>query len=118
MSALTMSSQLSYPIFTVSCPENSLLYRQERGDELHNLVTIVMYEKHLNLHQSLQWIGELHDQILYSFLSTIKRLPHWNNDVAGRNVARYVDALASAVRGNDCWSFEVEVLLLYYRLCN
>ena len=108
-----MSSQLSHSIFTASYGEDSHILRQERGDELHNLVTIAMHEKQFNLHQSLQWIGELHDQILNSFLSTIKMLPHWNNDVTDRNVLRYVDALASAVRGHDCWSFEVEIPSLY-----
>ncbi|KAF9461959.1 terpenoid synthase [Collybia nuda] len=77
---------------------------QARGDDGHNLVTIVMNERKIGLHAALQWISNLHDRLAAEFLEAYKKLPSPINP----DVATYVDGLGNWVRGNDVWSFESE----------
>ncbi|THU78335.1 terpenoid synthase [Dendrothele bispora CBS 962.96] len=70
---------------------------QAQGDDLHNLVTIVMNQYDLDLPEAMKWIGEFHDSIAEKFLSTYKNLPDWGP---------YVDGLGNWVCANDSWSFE------------
>ncbi|KAF8987968.1 terpenoid synthase [Cyathus striatus] len=68
---------------------------QARGDDLHNLVTIVMHQLQLDVQGAFDWIGKLHDQLVDKFLDDYRKV-----------VARYVDDLGNWVRANDQWSFE------------
>lgn len=81
-------------------------YRQARGDDGHNLVTIVMNEKQLDLHAALEWIGELHDRLVAQFLSDFPKVPSFGSEALDAEVAIYVDGLGNWVRANDTWSFE------------
>ncbi|THU84488.1 terpenoid synthase [Dendrothele bispora CBS 962.96] len=78
---------------------------QAHGDDLHNLVTIVMNQYDLDLPGAMKWIGEFHDGIAEKFLNTYKNLPDWG-PVINPQIQRYVDGLGNWVRGNDSWSFE------------
>ncbi|THU96145.1 terpenoid synthase [Dendrothele bispora CBS 962.96] len=78
---------------------------QAQGDDLHNLVTIVMNQYDLDLPGAMKWIGNFHDSIAEKFLSTYKNLPDWG-PVIDPQILRYVDGLGNWVRGNDSWSFE------------
>jgi hypothetical protein len=78
-------------------------FRQARGDDGHNLVTIVMNERKIGLHAALQWISELHDELADEFMVAYKKLP----SSLDPDVATYADGLGNWVRGNDVWSFEV-----------
>ncbi|THU77500.1 hypothetical protein K435DRAFT_702216, partial [Dendrothele bispora CBS 962.96] len=78
---------------------------QAQGDDLHNLVTIVMNQYDFDLPGAMKWIGKFHDSIAEKFLSTYKNLPDWG-PVINPQILRYVDGLGNWVRGNDSWSFE------------
>ncbi|KAK7041639.1 hypothetical protein VNI00_009244 [Paramarasmius palmivorus] len=78
---------------------------QSRGDDRHNLVTIVMKEQQIGLHAALKWIGDLHDSLAEEFLTAYAKL-----QTAGFSdeLASYADDLGNWVRANDKWSFESE----------
>jgi len=64
-----------------------------------------MNEHHLDLHDTLTWLGRYTDVIVSRFLSNIKHIPSWDPDT-DRRVRKYVDGLGQWVRGNDDWSYE------------
>ncbi|KAJ7120736.1 terpenoid synthase [Mycena crocata] len=81
---------------------------QARGDDGHNLVTIVMHALDLNLNQALAWIADLHDNLVVQFLGAYKRVPCFRNPALDAQVLEYIDGLGNWVRANDSWSFESE----------
>ncbi|KAF7296929.1 Terpene cyclase [Mycena indigotica] len=82
---------------------------QARGDDGHNLVTIVMHQYGLDVQQAMSWIGDLHDQIVDEFLHTWHDLPRFDTSPDLEHDFRlYVDGLGNWVRANDSWSFESE----------
>ncbi|KAJ6583837.1 terpenoid synthase [Mycena vulgaris] len=80
---------------------------QSKGDDGHNLVTIVMNQHHLNVQQAMDWISDLHDNIVAEFLETWMTVPTFGGPV-DREIRIYLDGLGNWVRGNDAWSFESE----------
>lgn len=78
---------------------------QARGDDLHNMVTVVMHQNDTDVNGAMTWIGEFHDRLAKSFLLTKDRLPSWGEPIDSQ-VARYVHGLGNWVRANDQWSFE------------
>ncbi|KAJ6555586.1 terpenoid synthase [Mycena vulgaris] len=80
---------------------------QARGDDEHNLVTIVMHQYHMNAQQAMNWISDLHDDIVKEFLDAWDSLPTFGGPV-DREIRTYVDGLGNWVRANDAWSFESE----------
>ncbi|KAF7309111.1 Terpene cyclase [Mycena kentingensis (nom. inval.)] len=80
---------------------------QARGDDGHNLVTIVMHQYHLDVQQAMDWIGDLHDDIAADFLQTWHQIPSFGAAV-DRDLRTYVHGLGNWVRANDSWSFESE----------
>lgn len=91
-----------------------IIDRQSRGDDGHNLVTVVMRQYGLNLQEAFDWIGDLHQDLENSFLANFKKLPHFplESDTINRELHEYACALGNWVRANDQWSFEVRVLSL------
>lgn len=87
--------------------------RQARGDDGHNLVTIVMNEKQLDLHAALKWIGDLHDRLVAQFLSEFPKVPSFGSEALDAEVAIYVDGLGNWVRANDTWSFEASQFICH-----
>jgi hypothetical protein len=80
---------------------------QARGDDSHNLVTIVMKQLNLDVQDALDWIGVLHDKLAERFLSDYRRIPSWGGPL-DLEVMTYADGLGNWVRANDQWSFESE----------
>ncbi|KAJ3748509.1 terpenoid synthase [Lentinula detonsa] len=82
---------------------------QARGDDAHNMVTIVMNSMCLNLDEALLWISNFHDILVDLFQETYsiirRELPILNTSDAA---VSYIDGLGNWVRANDCWSFESE----------
>ncbi|CAL1709814.1 unnamed protein product [Somion occarium] len=81
---------------------------QARGDDGHNLVTIVMHERKCGLHGALKWISKLHDDLVSKFLSALEEIPSFGNSALDEEVSIYADGLGNWVRANDSWSFESE----------
>ncbi|KAJ3914016.1 terpenoid synthase [Lentinula edodes] len=78
---------------------------QARGDGSHNIITVVMMELKLDLHEALEWVGHYHRERELEFLRAVKELPMWSPEI-DRQVAQYVNGIGNWVRANDCWSFE------------
>ncbi|KAF8884017.1 terpenoid synthase [Infundibulicybe gibba] len=81
---------------------------QARGDDGHNLVTIVMHEHKTTLEGALMWISRLHDDLVNVFLGEYENVPTWGLPALDAQVAEYIHGLGNWVRANDSWSFESE----------
>ena len=80
--------------------------RQARGDDGHNLVTIVKHQFKFNFNDTFQWISDLYDGLVADFLAEWKNIPTFGGPV-DREIRTYLDGLGNWVRGNDSWCFEV-----------
>ena len=69
-----------------------------------------MLEQKCPLTAAIQWISNLHDEIVQRFLSTLREVPSFGDPVIDKQVLAYIDGLGNWVRANDCWSFEVSFL--------
>jgi hypothetical protein len=89
----------------------TFLSRQSRGDDLHNLVTMVMNQHKLGPQGAMDWIGRLHDQLADKFLDDFKKLPTFKDKTVNQEAREYAEGLGNWVRANDQWSFEVRSIL-------
>ncbi|KAJ7798178.1 terpenoid synthase [Mycena leptocephala] len=80
---------------------------QAKGDDLHNLVTVVMNQYQMGVQEAMNWISDLHDKLANDFLETWNDVPTFGGPV-DREVRIYLDGLGNWVRANDTWSFESE----------
>ncbi|KAJ3796308.1 terpenoid synthase [Lentinula aff. detonsa] len=77
---------------------------QSRGDS-HNIVSIIMAQEDLNIHQALDHVSKMHDDLATEFLQlyeTIDRSANPSSEV----MKQYADGLGNWIRANECWSFE------------
>ncbi|KAH8585340.1 terpenoid synthase [Bisporella sp. PMI_857] len=81
---------------------------QARGDEGHNLVTVVMVELDIPLQEAYDWIGHLHDDLVRDFLAEYTNFPSFpdESETVNREIREYADGLGNWVRTNERWSFE------------
>ena len=80
---------------------------QAAGHGGHNIITVVMNEKGVDLYGALHWVSEYHEQILSEFQAQYRTLPSWGT-TTDLKVKTYVERLAYFIRGIDCWAFETE----------
>ena len=78
---------------------------QARGDDLHNIITVVMNQLSLDLHGAVEWVAERQRALVDQFLENVGKLPSWNPEIDAQ-VARHIDGMGNWVRANDSWSFE------------
>ncbi|KAH9957093.1 terpenoid synthase [Russula dissimulans] len=78
---------------------------QAAGHGGHNIITVVMNEKNVELDSALKWVGDYHEQVLSRFQAQRHMLPSWGPDM-DVVVNAFVERLAYWIRGHDCWSFE------------
>ncbi|KAJ7443638.1 hypothetical protein B0H11DRAFT_2250555 [Mycena galericulata] len=74
---------------------------------MHKLVTIVMHQYSMDAQSAMNWIGDLHDDIVDEFLQVWKSIPTFGGPL-DREIRTYADGLGNWVRANDAWSFESE----------
>ncbi|KAF9067337.1 terpenoid synthase [Rhodocollybia butyracea] len=77
---------------------------QAVGNDLHNLVTIVMNQYKLDVQGAMDWIGRHHDEIADRVLEIYRNLPDWG-PVIDPQIRRYCDGMGNWVRGCDSWDF-------------
>ncbi|KAK4184826.1 terpenoid synthase [Podospora australis] len=85
---------------------------QARGDEGHNLLTVVMNQyPELSLQQAIDWIEVYHDGVVKEFLEyqMVASLFPGERKKVRDQLLQYADGLGQWPRSNDCWSFEVSV---------
>ena len=82
-------------------------YRLERsrGLDVHNIVTAIMEEYHLDLQQALHWLSGYASKTISNFLANSCALPSWGSKIDGA-IKKYIDLVARCVRGYDTWSYE------------
>jgi len=80
---------------------------QAAGHGGHNIITVVMNEKGVDLDGALDWVAEYHEQVLSQFQAQFRSLPSWGPTIDSK-VETYVERLAYFIRGIDCWAFETE----------
>ncbi|KAF9043781.1 terpenoid synthase [Hymenopellis radicata] len=100
-------TELAVDMVIISNDLYSYNKEQAVGDENLNLVTIVMHQLHIDMAAALNWISDLHADIVNRFLRVWTNIPTYGGPL-DRDVRIYVDGLANWVRGNDCWCFECE----------
>ncbi len=83
--------------------------RQARGDDVHNLVTIIMHEQGLSLQDAMSWISDMHDRLADIFLSSSNNIPSSGDPQLDEQVLKYIERLGNCVRAHDCWSFEARL---------
>ncbi|KAH9036446.1 terpenoid synthase [Lactarius pseudohatsudake] len=80
---------------------------QAAGHDGHNILTVVMNEKGVDLDGALDWLAEYNGAVLSKFQAQYRMLPSWGPDM-DPIVTAYVERLCYWIRGHDCWSFESE----------
>jgi hypothetical protein len=80
-------------------------YRLElsRGLEVHNIITAILEEYHLDLQQALYWLSGYASKTISNFLNNIRALPSWGERI-DQAVMVYIDRVARCVREYDAWS--------------
>ncbi|KAI0041515.1 terpenoid synthase [Auriscalpium vulgare] len=78
---------------------------QANGEELHNILTIVMAELKVDLNGALDWLEKRHAELNEAIIETCNSLPVWNEDIRD-DVDEYLLGVVGWVRSNDSWNFE------------
>lgn len=73
-----------------------------------------MHEFQMDVQSAINWISDLHDNLVSQFLDKWKEIPTFGDSIANE-VRTYVDGLGNWVRANDSWSFEVRLRRPLYR---
>ncbi|KAF9481630.1 terpenoid synthase [Pholiota conissans] len=71
----------------------------------HNIITVIMHERNLDLQAALDFLGIYANDIASIFLADLERVPSWGPELDER-VQVYIEGLGQWVRGNDDWSCE------------
>lgn len=87
-------------------------YRKEvlANDADYNAVTVVMHNYGTNLSGAMEWISDLHDEIVEHFLLLSHQVirhegfPSFGPEIDDQ-LARYIDGLGQWIRGHDEWNF-------------
>ncbi|KAK7731782.1 hypothetical protein SLS53_008603 [Cytospora paraplurivora] len=86
-----------------------LSYNKEQasGDDQHNLITIVMREKALEVQQAINWAAQLHTDMTEKFNRLFLQIPRWGGPLDWE-VQTYMNGVAHWVGANVQWSYESE----------
>lgn len=93
---------------------------QARGDDAHNIVSVVMHELGVDPQGAFDWVGQRFRVLSQRFREARGALPpaasaHSPGGVRlgmeaalEADVVRYVEGLANWVRAKECWCFETD----------
>jgi hypothetical protein len=80
---------------------------QARGDDDHNIVTIVMHEFDTDVNGAMLWVMDCHTKLEKKYFESLAAIPKWGEPIDSQ-VRKYCDSLGHWVRGCYAWSFESE----------
>ncbi|KAG1796028.1 terpenoid synthase [Suillus plorans] len=80
---------------------------QARGDDRHNIVTIVMHEFDTDINGAMLWVTDYHTKLEKKYFEAMAAIPKWGEPIDSQ-VREYCDGLGNWVRGNYDWCFESE----------
>ncbi|KAI0036496.1 terpenoid synthase [Vararia minispora EC-137] len=79
---------------------------QSRGDDNHNMITVVMHHYQTDVQGAMSWVQQYHAGLETRFMCLYENeLPTFGEPVDAQ-FARYVDGLGNWVRASDQWGFE------------
>lgn len=78
---------------------------QATGDENHNLITVVMLERSLDLSSAMSWAACYHSEVQKKFIDALARVPSWGPSIDVL-VKEYLHGTANWIQGYNCWSYE------------
>ncbi|KAH9169505.1 terpenoid synthase [Lactarius sanguifluus] len=81
---------------------------QARGEDGHNIVTVVMHQHKTDIQGAMNWVDDRHKELEAKFMDLYEnKIPKFGEPV-DTELARYVDGIGNWVRANDHWNFETE----------
>jgi hypothetical protein len=81
---------------------------QARGDDGHNIITVVMHQHRTDIQGAMNWVYDYHKELEAKFMDLYEnKIPKFGEPV-DTELARYVDGIGNWVRANDQWDFETE----------
>ncbi|KAF8483510.1 terpenoid synthase [Russula ochroleuca] len=81
---------------------------QARGDDNHNIITIVMHHNKTDIQGAMDWVYDYHKELEAKFMDLYEnKIPKFGEPV-DTELAQYVDGLGNWVRASDQWGFESE----------
>lgn len=88
-------------------PKDILSYNveQARGDDAHNIVTVVMNQLKTDIAGAMTWVEDYHKELERRFNEHFDKVPQWGG-LIDVQVALYMDGVGNSVRANDQWCFE------------
>ncbi|KAI0052749.1 terpenoid synthase [Auriscalpium vulgare] len=82
---------------------------QARGDDNHNMVTIVMHQEKTDIKGAMDWVVQYHKTLEDRFMELYEQVPSLDfGERVNKELAVYVDGLGNWVRASDQWGFESE----------
>ncbi|KAI0284089.1 terpenoid synthase [Russula brevipes] len=81
---------------------------QTRGDDDHNIITILMYHNKTDIQGAIDWVHNYHKELEAKFMDIYEnKIPKFGEPV-DTELAQYVDGIGHWVRGIEQWYFESE----------
>jgi len=81
---------------------------QARGDDNHNIITIIMHHNKTDVQGAMDWVYNYHKELEAKFMDIYEnKIPKFGEPV-DTELAQYVDGLGNWVRASDQWGFESE----------
>ncbi|KAI0284093.1 terpenoid synthase [Russula brevipes] len=81
---------------------------QARGDDNHNIITILMHHDKIDIQGAMDWVDSYRKELNAKFMDTYYNgIPKFGEPV-DTELARYVEGISNWVRGSDQWGFESE----------
>ncbi|KAF7432704.1 hypothetical protein PC9H_004646 [Pleurotus ostreatus] len=96
---------IAVDLITIANDIYSYKVEWERGEDSHNLVTVVIQQFRLTIQGAMDYIGDLNARLVDEFLEKWNHIPVFDGPV-DTDIRAYCVMLAEWVRGNDSWSFE------------
>lgn len=81
---------------------------QARGDDNHNIITIVMHHNKTDIQGAMDWVYNYHKELEAKWMDIYEnKIPKFGEPIDAE-LAIYVDGLGNWVRASDQWGFESE----------
>ncbi|KAF4601753.1 terpene cyclase [Pleurotus pulmonarius] len=101
--------EIAVDLITIANDIYSYKVEWERGEDSHNLVTVVIRQFGTSIQGAMDYIGNLNAHLVNEFLEQWNHIPVFDSPV-DEDIRAYCVMLAEWVRGNDSWSFEVWII--------
>ncbi|KAF8266732.1 terpenoid synthase [Lactarius quietus] len=99
---------LAIDMFVLDNDMLSYNVERTRGEDGHNIITIVMHQHKTDIKGAMNWVCDYHKELESKFMDLYEtKIPKFGEPV-DTELAQYVDGIGNIVRANYQWSFETE----------